>query len=59
MTLETRREALELHRIAGAVCIARRDEIGVGRLRERSGSDAGSNGKHERRAGARGGRQKS
>ena len=33
MTLETQREALQPRRIAGAVCIARRDEIGVGRLR--------------------------
>ncbi len=59
MAFETRRDTLEPGRIAGPVCIARRDEIGVSRLRARRRSNAGGKGKRERRAMARGGNAKS
>jgi hypothetical protein len=56
MTFEARRDALEPGRIAGPVCVARGDEIGVRRLRLRRKSDAGGKGKRECGAMARGGR---
>ena len=59
MAFEVRRDTLEPGRITGPVCIARRDEIGVSRLRARRRSDARGKGKREGRTEARGRRAKS